>query len=354
MTNSHWLARHGLALGFAVLVAVVAIDIALPDVSLSASYAVGAVVAGAMTTVRRTATVAALAVALSALSFAWNQNFATVDWVVRLVITLGLAAVAVASARIRTMREQQLRHMTVVAETAQRAVLRAMPTAVGSMGFAARYVSATEEALVGGDLYEVVASPHGIRVIVGDVRGKGLDAVQMAATVLGAFRAAAFTQSSLADIARDLDAAVRSFAGDEDFVTALLAEFHEDHTVTMVNCGHHPPLLVTESEDGHVVETGDPEPPLGLGPAPKSVTSRWPEGSRMLIYTDGLVETRDRRGVFFPLGDYAAGLRQGTLEEALDRLIERLVAYSGDRVHDDMALVLTEHKATQGRARVGG
>ncbi len=139
---------------------------------------------------------------------------------------------------------------------------------------------------------------------------------------------------------------MKAYGGDEDFVTALLAEFHEDHTVTLVNCGHHAPLLVTQTDDGHVLETGEPEPPLGLGPRPHSVTSRWPEGSRMLIYTDGLVETRDRRGVFFPLGDYAAGLRQGTLEEALDKLIERLVAYAGHRVHDDMALVLTEHKAT--------
>jgi len=56
---------------------------------------------------------------------------------------------------------------------------------------------------------------------VGDVRGKGLDAVQMAATVLGVFRTAAFTQSSLADIARDLDGVVKAYGGDEDFVTAL-------------------------------------------------------------------------------------------------------------------------------------
>ena len=346
MPTSHWLTRHGLALGLTVLATIVGIDVVLPEVSLSASYAVGAVVAGAMTTVRSTAIVAVLALVLSALSFVWNDNFATADWTLRLAITVGLGAVAIASAQIRTVREQQLRHMTVVAETAQRAVLRAMPTAVGSMGFAARYVSATEEALVGGDLYEVVASHHGIRVIVGDVRGKGLDAVQMAATVLGAFRTAAFTQSSLAEIALDLDRAVKAYGGDEDFVTALLAEFHEDHTVTVVNCGHHAPLLVTQTDDGHLLETGEPEPPLGLGPRPHSVTSRWPAGSRMLIYTDGLVEARDRRGVFFPLGDYAAGLRQGTLEEALDKLIDRLVAYAGHRVHDDMALVLTEHKAT--------
>jgi serine phosphatase RsbU (regulator of sigma subunit) len=182
-------------------------------------------------------------------------------------------------------------------------------------------------------------------VIVGDVRGKGVDAVQMAATVLGAFRRAAFTQHSLTDIAQDLDAVVRSVAADEDFVTAVLAEFHDDHTLVLVNCGHHAPLLVTEGDGSHVLATGEPEPPLGLGPTPHAVTERWPEGSRMLLYTDGLVEARDRRGAFFPLGDYAAGLRQGSLEDALDNLIERLVDYAGEEVRDDMALVLAEHKA---------
>ena len=45
--------------------------------------------------------------------------------------------------------------MTAIAEAAQRALLRAMPSSIDSLGFAARYVSAAHEALVGGDLYEV-------------------------------------------------------------------------------------------------------------------------------------------------------------------------------------------------------
>ncbi len=259
------------------------------------------------------------------------------------MLTAVLGALAVLMAWIRVRRESALRHMTVIAETAQRALLRAMPTAIGSVGFAARYVSATREALVGGDLYEVAASPYGVRVIVGDVRGKGLDAVQMAGTVLGAFRRSAFTQESLATIATDLDVVVRAVAGDEDFVTAVLAEFHEDGTVTMVNCGHHPPLMVTRADVGPV-PTGTPEPPLGLGPAPQPVTSPWPGGSRMLIYTDGLVEARDRRGDFFPLCDNARSLRDGSLEEALDRLLARLRSHAGEEIDDDMALVLVEHR----------
>lgn len=347
MRAIRWSPQAWMPLSFGVLAAIVALDIIVgPTIVLSASYAVAAVVAGAMATVRRTAIVAVAAVMMAVLSGAWNDNFATLDWTIRIVLSIGLGALAVMAARIRVRRERDLLHMTVIAETAQRAVLRAMPSAVGSVGFAARYVSATREALVGGDLYEVAASPYGVRVIVGDVRGKGLDAVQMAATVLVAFRRSAFTQPSLTAIAADLDKVVRVVAGEEDFVTAVLAEFHEDHTVTLVNCGHHPPLLVTGPGSADLLEPCEPEPPLGLSPTPVSATWRWPEGSRMLIYTDGLVEARDRQGHFFPLDAYAPALREGSLEEALDRLTAGLIEYAGHQVSDDMALVLAEHRAS--------
>jgi sigma-B regulation protein RsbU (phosphoserine phosphatase) len=335
----------GVALGTILLVVLLGLDVLLGDrVSLSGAYGAAAVATAALTSPRRTAMVAAAAVAAAGLSFSWN-DLPTTDWAIRLGVTTVLAGLALVSAVLRIRGERQLQHMTVVAETAQRAVLRAMPSAIGSVGFAARYISATEEALIGGDLYEVASSPYGVRVIVGDARGKGLDAVQMAATVIGAFRRSAFTQPSLGEIAADLDEVVTAVAGDEDFVTAVLAEFHEDHTVTFVNCGHHPPLMVTADLDAELVATGEPQPPLGLGGRPRPMTSRWAPGSRLLIYTDGLVETRDLHGAFFPLGDYATELHSGNLEEALDRLVDQLVGHAGHQVNDDMALVLAEHKA---------
>jgi serine phosphatase RsbU (regulator of sigma subunit) len=328
-----------------LLLSLVGLDVVLGDqVSLSGAYGTAAVAAAALTSPRRTGLVAVAAVAASFMSFAWN-DLTIAEWAIRLAVASLLAVLALVSATLRTRGERQLQHMTVVAETAQRAVLRAMPSAIGSVGFAARYISATEEALIGGDLYEVASSPFGVRVIVGDARGKGLDAVQMAATVIGAFRRSAFTQPSLDEIAADLNEVVTAVAGDEDFVTALLVEFHEDHTVTFVNCGHHPPLMVTADLDAQLVATGEPQPPLGLGGDPRPVTSRWSPGSRLLIYTDGLVETRDGRGEFFPLGDHATDLHVGNLEEALDKLVEKLVGHAGHRVNDDMALVLAEHQA---------
>jgi serine phosphatase RsbU (regulator of sigma subunit) len=354
MTTSHEWRGYELVLPLVVLVAIVTLDIVLgPEVILSGTFAIAAVVAAVMTTVRRTAVLAAAAVVLSALAGVWNDNFGELDYYIRLTLTVGLGALAVATVLMRTRRERALRHMTVIAETAQRALLRALPTEVGSVGFAARYVSATESALVGGDLYEVAETPYGVRVIVGDVRGKGLDAVQMAATVLAAFRRGAFMQPSLATIATDLDSVVTAVAGEEDFVTAVLAEFHDDNSVTLVNCGHHAPLLVRPGGTPELVETGEPQLPLGLGTAPSSTTATWPAGSRLLIYTDGLVEARDRRGEFFPLIDHADVLGRGSGDEALDDLLALLDEYADHRHDDDIALVLAEHRDGVAVAAVG-
>lgn len=344
MAARRWLRGADVLVPLGVLGAIVILDALLPPSAVvSGAFAVAAIVASATTTVRRTAVVAAATLVLAALSAVWNHNVGTVGWWARLAVTVGIGVLAILLARSRVRRERALRHMTAIAEAAQRALLRAMPSSIGSLRFAARYVSATKEALVGGDLYEVVETPDGARVIVGDARGKGLEAVQMAATVLAAFRRAATMEPSLTAIATDLDNVVTAVAGDEDFVTVVLAEFNHDSTVTVLNCGHHPPLLTTEADTVTLMDTGEPQPPLGLHPAPNPVTSDLPDGARLLFYTDGLVETRNPQGAFLPLGDSAALLRAGSPGHALDGVLGQLVDHAGDRIDDDLVLVLVEH-----------
>lgn len=351
MATKRWLQGADVLIPLGVLGAIVVLDALLPPrVVVGGAFAVAAIVASATTTVRRTAFVAASALALAALSGVWNHDLGTVRWWVRLAVTVTIGILAVLLARSRVRRERALRHMTAIAEAAQGALLRAMPTSIGSLRFAARYVSATKEALVGGDLYEVVETPDCVRVIVGDARGKGLDAVQMAATVLAAFRRAVAIETSLTAIAADLDGVVTAVAGDEDFVTVVLAEFHHDSSVTVVNCGHHPPMLTTNTGAVRLLDTGEPQPPLGLQPTPIPVTSHLPEGARLLFYTDGLVEARNPEGAFLPLGDSAAILRAGSLGHALDGLLGQLVDHAGEQIDDDMALVLVE-RAAPGAAR---
>ena len=93
------------------------------------------------------------------------------------------------------------------------------------IALSARYLSAAVEAQVGGDLYEVVPGPTSVRLLVGDVRGKGLSAVRTATVVLGEFRAAAAGTGDVAHVAREIDRRIPPYLPDaEDFVTGVLVD----------------------------------------------------------------------------------------------------------------------------------
>ncbi|MET8040664.1 serine/threonine-protein phosphatase, partial [Micromonospora sp. NPDC005215] len=105
--------------------------------------------------------------------------------VVAVAVVTGLA-VAVASVRQR--QAEQIVELTKLASVAQQAVLRPLGPQVGTLSVAGRYISSTATAEIGGDLYEAIDTPYGVRMIIGDVRGKGLDAVRLASIVLGSYR----------------------------------------------------------------------------------------------------------------------------------------------------------------------
>lgn len=212
---------------------------------------------------------------------------------------------------------------------------------MGTLSVAGRYISSTATAEIGGDLYEAIDTPYGVRMIIGDVRGKGLDAVRLASIVLGSYRHVAYERADLRAVVADLDRAVARSVGDEDFVTAALVE-ERGGTLTIVNCGHPPPLLLRH---GAVIplEPPAPAPPLGFMPVVRPRVERLEPGDRLLLFTDGLGEAR-RDGEFFPTADRAWRLLgHGTVADGLASLETALVEWVHGRLDDDIALVLMEY-----------
>ena len=165
-----------------------------------------------------------------------------------------------------------------MAEAAQRAILAPPPARTGPVALSARYLSAAIEAQVGGDLYEVVRGPSCVRLLVGDVRGKGLSAVRTATVVLGEFRAAAAGTGDVASVARQIDSRILPYLLDaEDFVTGVLVDIEHDGCFTVVSCGHPAPVLLTAEGAVEAIEL-DHSPPLGLGVDP--VVARGKLGAR--------------------------------------------------------------------------
>ncbi|GGM43656.1 membrane protein [Micromonospora sonchi] len=255
-------------------------------------------------------------------------------------IVLG-TGIAAAVAAVRERQAEQIAELSKLAAVAQQAVLRPLGPRVGSLSVAGRYISSTAKAEIGGDLYEVIDTPYGVRMIIGDVCGKGLGAVRLASIVLGSYRHVAYERADLRAVVADLDRAVARSVGDEDFVTAALVE-ERGGTLTIVNCGHPAPLLL---RGGEVIpmEPPAPAPPLGFMPVVRPRVERLEPGDRLLLFTDGLGEAR-RDGEFFPTADRAWRLLgHGTVADGLASLETALVEWVHGRLDDDIALVLMEY-----------
>jgi serine phosphatase RsbU (regulator of sigma subunit) len=168
-----------------------------------------------------------------------------------------------------------------------------VPRRIGPIHLAVSYTSATAEARIGGDLYEAVSASSGVRVIIGDVQGKGLAAVETAAAVLGAFREAAYDEADLGGVAARLEAALGRQLSGEKFVTAVLAEFCDGDVVRLLNCGHPSPLILDGNNQCRRAEPDEAVPPLGLGDL---ATARPPvRGHVRSRRPDALVHRRDHR-----------------------------------------------------------
>jgi len=317
---------------------------AVPGLIVISLFAAAPLIVATAADERRTAIFAGATVTLAIAAGWWDDVTEDMNYWTRFAAVCVVSAMAIIVAGIRRRREERLVRMTAVAQATQLALLPPLPPEMTGIGIAARYRSATREVSVGGDLYEIIPTGHGIRVIIGDVRGKGLDAIMLARHVLSSFRRSAVAEPALEQVAGEVSRAIRPHLGEEDFATAVLAQATVCGELTIVSCGHHPPLLC---HDGGLrpLASAATALPLGLEDDFTAFTASWSPGDRLLLYTDGLVESRDQHGNFLPEDQIAAALAAADCDEALDTLMAAVHRHTSGHGHDDIALLLLEHGA---------
>ncbi|MEE1740264.1 PP2C family protein-serine/threonine phosphatase [Streptomyces sp. BE147] len=270
--------------------------------------------------------------------------------VTELITVLTASVLALVINGVVRRGNEQLASARFIAETAMRAVLPTPDDRIGGLHVAARYEAAQADEFVGGDLFAVADTPHGVRLVLGDVRGKGLDAVEAVAVIIGAFREAAEQERSLEGVAQRLERALAregtrrgGLDAMEGFITAVLVEIPPGSlSLRIVNRGHPEPILLHADGALEVLSPTVPALPLGmnLGAWPDRA-DEWglPPGATLLLFTDGLSEARDASGAFY---DPAARLRGRIFpgpEELLSALTDDVRLHTGGRSTDDMALL---------------
>ncbi|MGW7198577.1 PP2C family protein-serine/threonine phosphatase [Streptomyces chryseus] len=266
------------------------------------------------------------------------------------IVVVTVAGVAATVARARG--ERTLDHVRSLAGGVQRAVLRPLPETAKGYRLAGFYRAAEAEARVGGDFYDALQTPYGLRLVLGDVCGKGLPAVDATVTLLGAFREAAYDEPDLAAVARRMDLSLRrrqDTSGDDRYATALLLQGRPDGTLELVNCGHVPPIAVSADRSRELRLW--PGCPLGYfefaQDEPLRVNTHTLDvGTSLLMVTDGITEARNGDRDFFDLEAAVTGHDLGPCPAALTRALLADVSRhaAGGRLRDDAAaLALVRH-----------
>jgi sigma-B regulation protein RsbU (phosphoserine phosphatase) len=225
----------------------------------------------------------------------------------------------------------------------QRSLLPGRLPSVPGIEFAARYVPGTDTG-VGGDWYDVFALPDDqLGIVIGDVAGSGLNAAVIMGRLRSALRAYALEFVEPDVVLGKLDRKAGHFEHHAMATVSYLVLDPSREQVRLAIAGHPPPLLVPPGQPAGFLIQPDVDPPIGFGLA---ITGRnvstieLPAGAILVLYTDGLIERRDRS-----IDEGMAQLRESIIEGSANTISAHIMAamVGSHPAHDDVALLVVRH-----------
>ncbi|MFJ2746758.1 SpoIIE family protein phosphatase [Streptomyces sp. NPDC087297] len=247
------------------------------------------------------------------------------------------AALNIDNARMYTLQRQ-------AALTLQRSLTNSALPEVPGLELTGRYLPASDHD-VGGDWFDAIPLPGGrTGLVIGDVMGHGVHAAAVMGQLRTAVRTLARHDVPPAQLLRSLDAVVADL-GEDEMATCVYAVHDAASDVCVIaRAGHPPPAVVTP--DGSITFLdGPPGTPLGTGGQDfRTEEVRLPPGSLLVLYTDGLIEARDR-DLDEGMAQLAGALRR--VDQPLEELCEgilRLLLPSAQQ--DDVAVLLARTRPT--------
>ncbi|MER5599658.1 PP2C family protein-serine/threonine phosphatase [Streptomyces sp. NPDC002265] len=361
------LSRGLVAIPLGLIVAITVVDLQVPeDVHLGPLLVIAPALTASLGGTAMTALAGVLAITAQMLIAVFHGGLTTPNHLAQIVALTLLSGLTVFLRHIQERRERALGLARSVAETAQRVLLRPPPRRVGPLRVAWLYLSAEDETQIGGDLFAVArADRPATRVIIGDVRGKGLAAIAEASLVLGAFREGAHRYDTLPELVGAVEDSVHRNLAEvvdtdqelgEHFITALMVDIPDDTAqAEMINFGHPAPLRV-RGRQVTALSVRQPVPPLGVyeaaGPLRPAESFTVEGGDLLVLYTDGVVEARSPGGVFYPLAERITSFLPVSSPDALLRHIHHdLLRHVGGNPGDDVAVLVIERIRSRHFAR---
>lgn len=250
------------------------------------------------------------------------------------------------AAQEQLIEKERLERELKVAAEIQMSILPATLPLVDGYDFGGRILPARQ---VGGDFYDVfVLDTHKIGVLIGDVADKGVPSAIFMARAHALIIAEADRMDSPGEVLRQVNKHITRLEKSTQFVTALYGVLDINSGVfEYARAGHEPPLLLEADGTVHRLPY-KPGMALGLWEniALDENSLQLPEDSMLVMFTDGMTDCRNPKGVPFGLERIKttlSGLSVATAQAACDQLFDSLMYYQSGAKQDDDVTLLAIH-----------
>lgn len=296
--------------------------------------------------VRRPLWISGLTMVLAAVLSYPNWQVRPLSMISALIGVAVMGVITSFGVRLFVRQRQVLDELEVTSRTVQQIVQgmvqRPVPERLRSLRAEVRYLSPLD-ARMPADMCSVEDTPFGVRMLIGDVAGRGGVAVGVGNEISCAFRDLSWTEERLPLLVSHLHSVLARCSRGDEFVTALLAQA-TGATIHLMSCGHPPPILL---RDGQATEVEvRPNPPLGLlhlGDGRfEPTTVKLGSSDRLLLYTNGVTDARNDEGRSFPLVERMMARADEDLGVFLDALRGDLLGHAQGRLTDDAILLLIQ------------
>jgi phosphoserine phosphatase RsbU/P len=189
---------------------------------------------------------------------------------------------------------------------------------------------------IGGDFFDAINTEEGLAIVLADVSGKGVPAALLASMLQGMVYSHLIAGMSLPDIVAAVNRFFTQKHLGEKYATVIIARINREGEMEYVNCGHLPPLLIS---DHQVKRPEHGNLPVGLlaDASYESDYCKLKPGDRVVLVTDGVTEAENARGDFFDTERLEAVAAKGT---SLDDIFAALATFCGGTpLGDDCTVV---------------
>jgi sigma-B regulation protein RsbU (phosphoserine phosphatase) len=244
------------------------------------------------------------------------------------------AASLIENARLVQAEEASRRYqqeLSIAASIQQRLMAVTIPE-VPFATLSGRNLSCKE---IGGDFFDAVNTDDGLTIVLADVSGKGVSAALLASTLQGMIYSQLTAGMPLTEIVTGVNRFFTHKHIGEKYATVVIARIRDNGEFEYVNCGHIPPLVVS---NGQVQRPAHGNLPVGLLPDAKyeSDHCQLKPGDRLVLVTDGVTEAENARGDFFEDSRLELAAKTGNLDQIFRAISDFC---GGTPLNDDCTIV---------------